>query len=582
MTTKPDRPRSKRKTSAARGKGQPYGLSQVARRILGYANRGLPRVDFLRRVSKALMEFSNCDAVELRLKDPELQYSWEASKQPKGSFRYTILGNPRTARRRAASLPILDKQAVLERLYRDVLRGRLKPSSHFSTHQRSFWTGDTHKAMRLGGTTRAPLGGLYRSLALIRFAVDDRTMGLLQLKSLQPDYFTREDVELYEGLAQTMGLAIANRRGQWALRERVKELTCLYGIAQVVQRPDISLEETLKGILGLLPPAWQYPDIACARIMLDGRAYTTPEFEEGLHRQAADIFVGGARRGVVEVFYTHDKAGFVEGPFLKEEQSLIDTVAREVSLVVERREAEIYKSKLQDQLRHADRLSTIGQLAAGVAHELNEPLTNILGFAQLVKKEPGLPTTAAGDLEKIIKTSLNAREIIHKLLVFSRQMRLQKTQVNLNQVVQEGLDFLESRCAKAGIELVRLLEPDLPEISADPSQLQQVLVNLVVNAIQASPNGGKLTIETHRGRDYVALAVSDTGTGMTEEVKSKIFTPFFTTKDVDQGTGLGLAVVHGIVTSHRGVIHVDSEVGRGSRFEVQLPANGSGKAETSG
>jgi len=159
---------------------------------------------------------------------------------------------------------------------------------------------------------------------------------------------------------------------------------------------------------------------------------------------------------------------------------------------------------------------------------------------------------------------------------------LQKTQVKLNQVVQEGLDFLESRCAKAGIELVRLLEPDLPEISADPSQLQQVLVNLVVNAIQASPNGGKLTIETHRGRDYVALAVSDTGTGMTEEVKSKIFTPFFTTKDVDQGTGLGLAVVHRIVTSHRGVIHVDSEVGRGSRFEVQLPANGSGKAETSG
>jgi signal transduction histidine kinase len=108
------------------------------------------------------------------------------------------------------------------------------------------------------------------------------------------------------------------------------------------------------------------------------------------------------------------------------------------------------------------------------------------------------------------------------------------------------------------------------------------LVNLVVNAIQASPSGGKLTIETHRGRGYVSLAVTDTGTGMTEEVKSKIFTPFFTTKDVDQGTGLGLAVVHGIVTSHRGVIHVDSEVGRGSRLEVQLPVNSSGKAEKSG
>jgi signal transduction histidine kinase len=161
-------------------------------------------------------------------------------------------------------------------------------------------------------------------------------------------------------------------------------------------------------------------------------------------------------------------------------------------------------------------------------------------------------------------------------------MPLQKMPVKLNQVVEEGLHFLESRCTKAGIELVRTLEPDLPEISADPSQLQQVLVNLVVNAIQASPSGGKLTIETHGGPDYVSLAVIDTGTGMSEEVKSKIFTPFFTTKDVDEGTGLGLAVVHGIVTSHRGIIHVESEAGRGSRFEVRLPVNNSGKAEKSG
>jgi signal transduction histidine kinase len=554
----------------------------VARRILRYANRGLPRVDFLRRVSKVLMDFSGCDAVELRLKDPELHYSWEASKQLKGSFRFTILGNTSRARGKVRSLPAPKNPAGLERLDQDVFRSRLNPSSPFSTHQGSFWTGDTQKAMRRRGTTRTALGGLYRSLAVMRFAVDDRTVGLLELKSLRPAYFTREEVASYEGFAQTLGLAIANRRGQWALRERVKELTCLYGIAQVAQRRDITLDETLQDIVELLPPAWQYPEIATARILLDGRAHTAADFEDGPHRQAADILVGGARRGSVEVFYTRDKAGFVEGPFLREEQSLIDTVAREVSLVVERREAEISKSKLQDQLRHADRLATIGQLAAGMAHELNEPLANILGFAQLASKDPGMPRTAAGDLGKIIKTSLQAREIIHKLLVFSRQMPLQKMPVNLNQVVEEGLRFLESRCAKAGIEVVRSLDKDLPEISADPSQLLQVLVNLVVNAIQASPSGGELTIKTHGGGDYVSMVVSDTGTGMAEEVKSKIFTPFFTTKDVDEGTGLGLAVVHGIVTSHGGVIHVESEVGRGSRFEVQLPVKNSGKTELSG
>ena len=280
--------RSKREISVLRRVRQPYGLSEIARRVLRYANRGLPRVDFLRRVSKAIMDYSGCDAVELRLKDPELNYSWEASKQLKGSFRFAILGDPDTARGKAASSPTANNQADLERTYQDILRSRLKPSWPISTRQRSFWTGDTHKAMRLGGRARAALGGLYRSLAVIRFAVDDRTLGLLQLKSLQPHYFTREEVESYEGFAQTLGLAIANRRSQWALRERVKELTCLYGIAQVAQRRDISLSETLQNIAELLPPAWQYPEISTARILLDGQAHTTHNFRVGPYRQTAD------------------------------------------------------------------------------------------------------------------------------------------------------------------------------------------------------------------------------------------------------------------------------------------------------
>ena len=256
MSAKLDRMRSKRKTTSARGTRQLNGLSEVECPVLRDANRGLPRVDFLRRVSKVLMDFSGCDAVELRLKDPDLHYSWEASKQLKGSFCFTILANPGAARRRVASLPTPKNRAGLERLYQDVLHSPLETSVRNSpTRQRNFWTGETHKAMRLGGTTQDALGGLYRSLMVIRFAVDDRTVGLLQLKSLQPDYFTREEVESYEGFAQTLGLAIANRRGQWALRERVKELTCLYGIAQVAQRRGFALEETLQGIVDFcLPP----------------------------------------------------------------------------------------------------------------------------------------------------------------------------------------------------------------------------------------------------------------------------------------------------------------------------------------
>jgi signal transduction histidine kinase len=154
-----------------------------------------------------------------------------------------------------------------------------------------------------------------------------------------------------------------------------------------------------------------------------------------------------------------------------------------------------------------------------------------------------------------------------------------KTQVNLNQLVEEGLYFLESRCVKEGIELKRLLLTDLPEITADPGQLTQVLVNLVVNAIQAMPQGGKLTVQTLAGKGYVSLIVEDTGVGMSAEVMKNLFVPFFTTKELDQGTGLGLPVVHGIVTSHGGCIKVDSQPGSGSRFEVKLPLTGAPDVE---
>jgi signal transduction histidine kinase len=209
-----------------------------------------------------------------------------------------------------------------------------------------------------------------------------------------------------------------------------------------------------------------------------------------------------------------------------------------------------------------------------VAHELNEPLVAILGFAQLLKGSPDLSTQATRDVEKIINASLHAREIIRKLMLFTRQMPAKKAKCDFNQLISEGLYFLESRCAKEGIVIIRQLEDGLPQFLADQSQLYQVLVNLAVNAVQAMPGGGKLTIRTRSDTDNVYLTVEDTGIGMDAEVQKQLFIPFFTTKDVGQGTGLGLAVVHGIVSAHAGSITVNSVVGKGSTFEVRLPFNG--------
>jgi len=356
-----------------------------------------------------------------------------------------------------------------------------------------------------------------------------------------------------------------------ALAERVKELTCLYGIAQVAGQPGITLEEIIQGIVELLPPAWQYPETAFARIILDGISYTTKGFRECYQKQTAEIVVDGVPRGVVELVYVEEKPDLDEGPFLKEERNLIDAIARQIALVVERIQVEQDKLKLHNQLLHADRLATIGMLAAGVAHELNEPLGNILGFAQLTKKADETPGSVKQDIEKIETASLHAREVIQKLLVFARQTPPKKTQVDLNQIVEDGLYFFEARCAKAGVELVRKLSSELPKITADPAQLNQLIVNLVVNALQAMQGKGKITIQTQTYDQQVLLIVEDTGIGMADDVLEQIFIPFFTTKDVGQGTGLGLPVVHGIVTAHGGLINVESKLGCGSRFEIQLP-----------
>ena len=274
---------------------------------------------------------------------------------------------------------------------------------------------------------------------------------------------------------------------------------------------------------------------------------------------------------MLEVAYSEESPELDEGPFLREERKLIEALASQVARIVERRQAEEDRAKLQRQLRHADRLATIGQLAAGVAHEFNEPLGNILGLAELAGKHEGIPAGAKQDMEDIVAAAMHAREGVRKLMWFARELPAAKGRVNLNEVVKQGLYLLKARCAKAGIEVVRAVARDLPDIIADAAQLQQVLVNLVVNAIQAMPRGGTITIITKASEHHVSMIVEDTGIGMSADVKEQIFMPFFTTKDVDEGTGLGLAVVHGIIAAHGGDVSVESRIGEGSRFEIRMP-----------
>jgi PAS domain S-box-containing protein len=351
-----------------------------------------------------------------------------------------------------------------------------------------------------------------------------------------------------------------------------KELSCLHAMNRIVSDMDSPLPDLLREILGIIPPSFRYPESTGVRLMLDGETVVSGNFlAEAACRLEEDVFVQRVKRGRLSV--SLEGCGFDGKAFLPTETELLGALSKHVGWIIAKREALATKRNLERQLQHADRLAKIGQFAAGVAHELNEPLANILGFAQLAAQAPGLPEQAARDLDNIVKSALHSREVIKKLMIFGRQVPLQKALVDLNQVVRDTLYFIEMSASRGRVEVRTDLAESLPPIMADAQHMKQVIVNLVVNAIHAMPGGGVLTIRTQSFKDDVYLVVGDTGVGMTREVRRQIFSPFFTTKDVDQGTGLGLAVVHGIVTAHGGIIEVESEPGRGTRFEITFPCS---------
>ena len=249
------------------------------------------------------------------------------------------------------------------------------------------------------------------------------------------------------------------------------------------------------------------------------------------------------------------------------------------------RQAEEALRKAEEQLRQSQKLEALGQLAGGVAHDFNNMMCAVIGFSELILARLEETHPLRGEIEEIRRAGERAATMTNQLLAFSRKQILQPKVLDLNKVVTDTEKLLERLIAE-DIELVSILDPHLDAIEVDPSQLEQVIVNLAVNARDAMPRGGKLTIETgnvlvdadYAGAhsevepgNYVLLTVHDTGTGMDAETQAHIFEPFFTTKAPGMGTGLGLATVFGIVKQHGGAIEVFSEPDRGTTFTVHLP-----------
>lgn len=375
------------------------------------------------------------------------------------------------------------------------------------------------------------------------------------------------------------------------LSERVKELECLYRVAAIFADRRESVAKCLQRVVSVLTAGCRFPDRAIAELTLDSIAVGWPKessfFAES--RICAPLQIAGRHRGQITLAYreplpetaTSVKADTCE-LFIAEEQALLDAVAHQVGVFVAGVEAEQHRREMEATLWHADRLATIGQLAAGVAHEINEPIGTMLGFAQLALKAPDLPIQIRTDLNHIVDAAMRGREIIRKLLLYSRQMPATKRATAINDVVEEAIFLLEAGCENAGIRFICKLETDLPDISADLVQIRQVITNLIINAIHAIDDSGTITVRTASSGKAIELTVSDTGSGMPPDVRRRAFDPFFTTKDIGQGTGLGLSIVQGIVAEHGGTIEVHSDPPNGSVFRLRLPVSGCFLHEASG
>ncbi len=234
---------------------------------------------------------------------------------------------------------------------------------------------------------------------------------------------------------------------------------------------------------------------------------------------------------------------------------------------------------IQSKLLQTEKMAALGQLVSGIAHELNNPLTSIQGYAQLLLSRRSA-SDRTGDARRISQEAERAGRIVKNLLLFSRETKPERRAVNLNEVIERTLALRAYELKLENIAVELMLDPGLPHTLADAAQLQQVILNLIVNAEQAIVQGrgeesghGRIRIRTRRlAGDRIGMEISDDGPGISPEIVSRIFDPFFTTKPAGVGTGLGLSIVYGIVQEHGGEVSVESQPGHGATLTVELPA----------
>lgn len=353
-----------------------------------------------------------------------------------------------------------------------------------------------------------------------------------------------------------------------SLKEKIKEITCLYEISEIISKSNSIHIQTLYEIIVSIKNAWCYNLDAIVEIHVLDYHLSTAARTEATISQFSTIEIGNSKSGHITVHYPSEK--YKQEDFLQDEQRLLDTIAIEVGNYIEKYQTLEKKAALQRIIERMERLTLLGEMTAGIAHELNTPLGNILGFAELIKDQNSDPDIDA-DISIVINSVIYCREIVKKLMFFSCEMPQKLELQEIKPIILFALSFLKSNFQKKEIKNEVVFKNETIIARIDSVQITQVLFNLIINAIYASPEKSTIKITVDNDDCSLIIKIADQGTGVPLSIKEKIFEPFFSTKPVNYGCGLGLSVVHGIIKNHNGEINIQDNIPNGAIFTIKIP-----------
>ena len=506
-------------------------------------------------------------------------------------------------------------------------------------------------------------------------------------------------IETLQDISEGKETQEALQNNMQALNQRIKELNCLYAISDLVEKEDISLEDIFQGMVDLIPPAWQYPDITCARITLEDQEFKTDNFQETIWKQWGDVIVYDKPMGTLEVCYLEERPEQEEGPFTEEERNLLNAIRERLGRIIERKQTghalieserrfrdlieysltgisivqdervvyqnpeqerllgslprmpmlahyenihpddvektkEFYRDlilrkvrfqetefrfypvnpsgkslhmkwvhcraslieyqgkdallfnmmdvtrakELESALRLQDKMSSLGRVAAGIAHEIRNPLSGINVYLNTMEKiyDRGDRPEQLKQIFKQLQSASNKIEsVIRRVMDFSKPSEPSLVSTNINDPIKEAVDLSSVTLRKRGIKFEMSLAEDMPRCKADPQMIEQVILNLLTNAAEAMKNveGEKrIGVSSFVDNDFVTVRVFDSGPGVPFHVREKVFDPFYTTKD--GSTGIGLSLSHRIITDHGGFLKAYRSEWGGAEFKIEIPLAG--------